>query len=118
VTSGTRKVLPTFLSHAHDCSACRAYLRDMAHLEEEIRRTGGIPVPPDLLGHMKKIPERHRAIVSERSRVLLPAAVVIVAGVAAPWVTGAAGFWLSSGMAFAGAFAAVTGMARSHLVPN
>jgi len=118
VTSGTRNVLPPFLSHAHECGACSAYLRDMAHLEEGIRRTTGIPLPPELLGKLRMIPQHHRALIRARRRVLLPAALAMLTGVAALWVTGVAGFWLSSGMALAGAFAAVTGMARPHLIPD
>ena len=111
--------LPIDLStHAAACDECRAYLQEMAQLEEQIRRSARIPVPPGLLMQLRTIPERRRALVAARNRILLPAAGAILAAIAAALVLDGGTLWVSSGFALTGAFAGVAGVARKRLIPD
>ena len=100
--------------HADRCPDCRAYLRDMRHIEERIRETEKIPVPGGFLDHCLTVPERHRARVRARNRILMPAAAVVLIASLAPLFLDA--LWLTSGMLLTGSFAAVSGILRARLI--
>jgi len=118
VFHGGRELPALFIAHTETCHDCKVYLHDLAQIEEGIRETARIAVPPDLLGHLKSIPQRHRAQVAARNSVLIPAALLIAGALAARLVAGEAGLWVSSGMTLAGAFAIVAGVARARLIPD
>lgn len=113
------RALPPLLAlHLESCPECRAYRDEMSRLEEEIRRTAHLAVPPGVLVHLKGIPARHRRMVRERNRILVPTLLVIMLSLLSHLVGGDAAFWLSSTLTLTAAFTAVATLTRSRLTQN
>jgi len=111
---GSRELPPSLAAHCASCPECQRYLAEMEQLQLKIRRTAAIAPPSGFLEHLATIPERHRAMVRARRRVLAPAIIAIA--VAAPLASLDTLLWLSSVMTCAGAFVAMAGMARARVL--
>lgn len=116
VTRKVRNIPPELAAHARRCAECRRYLSETERLMQELRSTTDLPLPPGLLEQLQRIPERQRSLVSARRGVFLPAAGAMAGG--ALLVFAEPSFLLSTMLTLVGAFAAVTAMLRTRLLPD
>jgi len=116
VTRQVRNIPPELARHAQRCAECRRYLSETERLMQELRSTVELPLPPGLLEQLQRIPERQRSLNSARRRVFLPAAGAMAGG--ALLALAEPSFLFSTMLTLVGAFAAVTAMLRTKLLPD
>ena len=112
----SRRVPPELATHAEGCPDCRRYLSETERLVQELRSTADVPLPPGFLELLRGIPERQRSLRSARRRVFIPAAGAMAGG--ALLALGEPSLVLSTLLTLAGAFATVTAMLRTTLLPD
>ena len=109
---------PSLALHLDSCPGCRTYRAEMARLEEEIRRTSHLAVPPEVLAHLKGIPARHRRMVRERNRILFPTLLALMLSPLSALLSGDTALWLTSTLTLAAAFTAVASLTGAWLKPD